>query len=113
MHEYSIVSSIVERVERELAAHPGAVARKLHLKIGELAGVEVPLLRTAYDLFREHTPCEQAELAVDLVPAEWRCTVCARAIPAGEVLRCCNRPAKLAAGDDITLERIEMEVRDV
>src|SRR5512135_2098972 len=111
MHEYSIVASLVDRVQRELDAHPGAVARKLHLRIGELSGVEVELLRTAYDTFRARTACDQAELAVDLVPADWRCTTCGRAIPAGEILRCCNRPAKLAAGDDIILERIEMEVR--
>ena len=115
MHEYSIVASLVDRVERELVAHPGAIAKKLHVRIGELAGVEVPLLRTAYDTFRPHTACEAAELAIDTVPPDWRCTGCGRPIAAGAVLRCpdCGRPARLAAGDDIILERIEMEVPDV
>jgi hypothetical protein len=36
-----------------------------------------------------------------------------RVIPPGSVLRCCDSPARLAAGDDILLERIEMEVPDV
>lgn len=113
MHEYSIVASLVDRVQRELDAHPGAVARKLHVRIGELSGVEVPLLRTAYDTFRERSACASAELAIQPVAAEWRCDTCHHVLPAGAILRCCGRPAKLAAGDDIILDRIEMEVRDV
>ena len=115
MHEYSIVSSLVERVAHEVALHPGAVARKLHVRIGELAGVEIELLRTAYNTFRPRTACEAADLAIDEVPADWRCSSCARPIANGALLRCpaCGRPARLVAGDDIILERIEMEVPDV
>jgi hydrogenase nickel incorporation protein HypA/HybF len=115
VHEYSIVAALVDRVQRELDAHPGATARTLHLRIGELAGVELELLRTAFTTFRERSACAEAELAIEQVPAAWRCARCDRAIAAGAVLRCpgCGRPAELAAGDDIILERIEMEVRDV
>jgi hydrogenase nickel incorporation protein HypA/HybF len=115
MHEYSIISALVERVEREVEARPGAVVLRLHVRIGELAGVELDLLRTAFELFRERTVCERAELALELVPAIWRCPRCARVIAPGAVLRCadCNRPARLDAGGDIILERIELEVSDV
>lgn len=113
MHEYSIVASLVERVGRELVTRPGATVRRLHVRIGELAGVEVALLRTAFETFRDHTVCAGAELAIACVPAVWRCRRCGRDLPAGAVLRCCDRPAELAGGDDIFLDRIEMEVRDV
>jgi hydrogenase nickel incorporation protein HypA/HybF len=113
MHEYSIVGSLVDRVEREVYAHPGAIVRRLHVRIGELAGVEVELLRTAFETFRERTVCAQSELDIESIAAVWRCTVCGEAIERGTPLRCCDRPAKLAAGDDIILERIEMEVPDV
>jgi hydrogenase nickel incorporation protein HypA/HybF len=113
MHEYSIVASLVDRVKREADAHPGATVRRLHVRIGELAGVEIQLLRTAYETFRARTVCEAAELAIAAVPAVWRCTRCDRELPAGAVLRCCDRPARLAGGDDIFLDRIEMEVPDV
>ena len=109
MHEYSIVAALVERVQHELAQRPGAVARVVHVKIGELAGVELPLLATAFDTFG----CTGATLAIEQVPAAWRCTRCQRAIPLGERLQCCGKPARLAAGDEIVLERIAMEVRDV
>jgi hydrogenase nickel incorporation protein HypA/HybF len=115
MHEYSIVASLVERVQREVVARPGAVVRRLHVRIGELAGVELELLRTAFETFRERSVCDGAELDIESVPAVWQCSRCDRAIAPGTVLRCpdCKRPARLASGDDIILERIEMEVPDV
>jgi len=113
MHEYSIVAALVDRVEREALARPGAIVRRLHVRIGELAGVEIPLLAAAYETFQKCSVCEVAELVIEAVPAEWRCPACNRVLPAGAVLRCCDRPARLAAGDDIFLDRIEMEVRDV
>ncbi|HZJ62304.1 MAG TPA: hydrogenase maturation nickel metallochaperone HypA [Kofleriaceae bacterium] len=115
MHEYSIVSALVDRVQREADAHRGAIVRKLHLRIGELAGVEIELLRTAFLTFRERGVCAAAEIDIEPVPAAWRCKRCELPIAAGAVLRCprCGRPAELAAGDDIILERIEMEVPDV
>lgn len=115
MHEYSIVSALVDGVLAAVAGHPGAVVRRVHVQIGELAGVEIELLRTAFTTFRDHTVCENAELAIHPVAADWRCPACNRSIPVGAALRCpdCHRPAKLVAGDDITLARVEMEVSDV
>lgn len=115
MHEYSIVSALVDRVQREADAHPGAVVQRLHVRIGEVAGVEVELLRTAFMTFREHSACAEAELTITSVAAAWRCSRCDREITAGAILTCpaCKRPARLVAGDDIILERIEMEVPDV
>jgi hydrogenase nickel incorporation protein HypA/HybF len=115
VHEYSIVAALVDRVQRELDAHPGAIVRKLRVRIGELAGVEIDLLRTAFETFRERSVCADADLDIERVPAVWQCTRCKLPIAAGAVLRCpgCGRPAELAAGDDIILERIEMEVCDV
>jgi hydrogenase nickel incorporation protein HypA/HybF len=84
MHEYSIVSSLVDQVEHVVAAHPGAIVRRVHVQVGAYAGVEPSLLQTAYDTFREHTVCERAELRIASVP-----------------------------GDDLMLQRVEMEVPDV
>ena len=115
MHEYSIVAALVDRVQREVAGRPGAIARKLRVRIGEQSGVELDLLRTAYTTFRARSACAEAELELVQVPAIWRCLRCDLSIPAGALLRCpsCGHPARLTSGDDIILERIEMEVPDV
>lgn len=115
MHEYSIVSSLVDRVQQEAALHNADIVTRLHVQIGELSGVELDLLKTAFDTFRERTICDGAELVIEPTVAKWACRTCDRPIPRGSVLRCdsCGRPARLVQGDEIILNRIEMEVSDV
>lgn len=111
MHEYSIVQSLVDSVEAAVGAREAKVHR-IEVRIGELSGVDAGLLATAYEVFRAGTRCERAAMVIDRVPARWECPRCAIVIPAGRVLRCpaCDEPARLAAGDEIILQRIELEV---
>ena len=115
MHEYSIVASLIDRVQQEAAAHGGSRVHRLHVKIGELSGVELDLLKTAFDTFREQTICDGAELAINTVAASCACPSCNRPVVRGAILRCdtCGRPARMLEGDEIILERIEMETPDV
>ena len=115
MHEYSLVAALVERVEVELAGRPSARVHRVHVCIGELAGVEIDLFRTAYETFRERSVLTDAELTVRRAEARWQCPRCGRDIARGEMLSCaaCGAPARLSQGDEIVLERIEIEVPDV
>lgn len=112
MHEYSLVQALLQQVERQARAHRATAVHRLEVSIGELSGVEVALFETAYATFRERTLCARTELAVRTVPARWACPDCGRELERGEALRCaaCGLPARLEAGDEMTLERIEMEV---
>jgi hydrogenase nickel incorporation protein HypA/HybF len=115
MHEYSIVSALLARVEAEARAHGAEAVHSIRVQIGELSGVERDLLEAAYELARERTLCQQAELEIVPVPARWVCTSCEATIQKGAALQCpfCDVPAHLAEGDEILLERVEMEVPDV
>lgn len=115
MHEYSIVSSLIDKVSGEVAARGATRVHRLEVDIGELAGVEIDLLTVAYDTFRAGTVCDGAALEVRPVAAVWACPRCAGTIPRGAVLRCprCDEPARLTQGDEIVLTRIELEVSDV
>ena len=112
MHEYSIVQALIERVAAEARARGATSVHRLSVRIGELSGVEAELLSTAYDTFRERTICEGAELDLEIVAARWQCPGCGGAIARGAVLTCpsCALPARLVHGDEILLDRIEMEV---
>jgi hydrogenase nickel incorporation protein HypA/HybF len=112
VHEYSIVQALVERVAIEARAHNAAAVHRLSIRVGEASGVDVELLTTAYATFRERTICADAELVVRHVPARWECSACGADVPARGVLQCrrCGAPPRLAAGDEIVLDRIEMEV---
>lgn len=112
MHEYSLIQSLVERVEVEARAREATAIHRVNVQIGELAGVDIELFKTAYITFRERTVCEHADLQVEVVPVVWACDTCGARIAPGQPLQCptCERPATLIRGDDIVLARIEMEV---
>ena len=111
MHEYSIVQSLIERVDHEARSHGATRVHRVRISIGELAGVEVDLLRTAFETVRHRTSCHDAQLDVRQVKARWECRTCGAAIAPGAPLRCatCAQPARLASGDEIMLDQIEME----
>ena len=115
MHEYSIVQSLLDRVEREAAARGATVVHRLRLQIGEMSGVETELLRSAYETFTDRSICAGAELEIVPVPVSWGCPACDTEVPAVGALRCaeCGGPARMVAGDELILERIEMEIPDV
>ncbi|OFW05192.1 MAG: hydrogenase nickel incorporation protein HypA [Acidobacteria bacterium RIFCSPLOWO2_02_FULL_68_18] len=112
MHEYSIVQALFERVAAEARTRRATAVHRLSIRIGELSGVEPDLLTTAYETFRTETICAGAALDLRVVPARWTCPGCGRGFDRGDVLRCaaCGVPARLAGGDEIMLDRIEMEV---
>ena len=112
MHEYSIVRALLDRVEAEARGHGAVAVRRILVRIGDSAGVERDLFATAYAVFRERTLCESAELEIEGVATRWQCPHCDASIASGALLRCqtCDVPAHLVAGDEIILERVEMEV---
>jgi hydrogenase nickel incorporation protein HypA/HybF len=114
MHEYSIISALVDRIEAEARPHPGAKVRRVTVTIGELAGVETELLATAFETFRGGTICADATLTIEPRAARWACPKCQAEIPRGAILRCepCSAPARLLSGDEIMLQRVELEVED-
>lgn len=111
MHEYSLVSALVRKAEEEARARGATAVLGLHVRVGALAGVEPTLLASAFTLCRAGL-LEGAELSVETTQAEWDCPRCGASVAAGGVLRCaaCGVPARLVSGDELLLERIEMEV---
>jgi hydrogenase nickel incorporation protein HypA/HybF len=81
MHEYSIVQALYDTVATQAAAKHATRVHEVRVRIGDMAGVDVGLLETAWNVFRVRTLCETAVMQVDRV-----------------------------AGDDLVLERIVMEV---
>ena len=112
MHEYSIVQAMFDQIEAQARERHAIAVKRVCVRIGASAGVDVPLLKTAYDSFRVRTICDAAPLVVDEVPARWACPGGHGDIAPGRPLTCptCGRPARMASGDEIVLERLELEV---
>ena len=82
MHEYSLVQAMFEQIGASMRAHGAVAVHRVRVRIGNRAGVEPALFRTAYDVFRVKTACAGAPL--DIVAVE--------------------------ASDELTLDQLEMEV---
>ena len=114
MHEYSIVSSLIDQAENAARRNGATGIASLTVRIGESSGVDARLLGIAFETFREKTICAQARLDIERVPSQWSCPKCgAPPLPDGP-LRCfaCNQPMQLVSGDEIVLAHLELEVPD-
>jgi hydrogenase nickel incorporation protein HypA/HybF len=112
MHEYSLVEALLAQVEREARARHATAVHRVTVRIGAVGGVEPTLFRTAFEARRQGTLCRNAELEMETEAERWICSVCGEPIAAGSRLACsnCGWPARLAGGDALTLERVELEV---
>ncbi|MBK6694339.1 MAG: hydrogenase maturation nickel metallochaperone HypA [Myxococcales bacterium] len=115
MHEISLVHSLFDQADRAIAPHKSRAVRLMKVRIGELAGVDAGLFRTAFDGCRTERGYAAAALEIDLERAAWSCAACGAALTQGDRLRCtaCDGEARLTKGGDLILDRLELEVVDV
>lgn len=115
MHEASLVQALFDEADRAIAPHRSSAVTQLKVRIGELAGVDAVLFRTAFDVCRAERGYAAAQLEIVCEPATWACSGCGASIARGQQLRCgmCEGRIVLAAGGDLLLERLELEVTDV
>ena len=112
MHEFSLVQALLARAEEEALSRGASAVHAVRVRLGAQSGVEQSLFTSAYEVCRLGTLCEGAELEIESVPARWACRLCGREVAQGEVLACdvCGAPARLVGGDELILERVELEV---
>ena len=58
-----------DQIDRVAAAHRARAVTRIHVVIGEFAGVDRDLFATAYDVIRTGTRCERAALHIAFEPA--------------------------------------------
>jgi hydrogenase nickel incorporation protein HypA/HybF len=115
MHEVSLVEALFDQTDRAIGTHPRAAVRLVTVRIGELAGVECELFQTAFEACKAERGYPSAALGIVSERAAWRCAECGAVVPPGGPLRCplCDGSARLHAGGDLILQRVELEVSDV
>jgi len=115
VHEVSLVHALFDQADRAIAPHASRAVRQLNVRIGELAGVDPDLFRTAFDGCRSDRGYAAAELEISLEDAVWSCAACGAVVARGGPLHCaaCEGEARLSAGGELFLDRVELEVVDV
>jgi hydrogenase nickel incorporation protein HypA/HybF len=85
----------------------------IRLRIGALSGVAPEALRFAFEVLAPGTLAEQAELAIESVPARFWCAECRREFVSDDLLaECpgCHRPSgELRAGRELEVASLEIE----
>ena len=114
MHELSIALSLLDAAAEEADRHAGKRVAALHLRLGPLSGVVGDALRSAYEVAREGSPFETAELLIVEAPIVIYCAKCAADRPAQSIqeLVCsiCGTPAeRVVSGRELELVALELE----
>jgi hydrogenase nickel incorporation protein HypA/HybF len=112
VHEVSLVEALFDQAERAIAPHAATAVRRVTVRIGELAGVDAELFRTAFEGCKDARGYGAAALEIVGEAAAWRCAACGAAVAADGPLQCgaCDGVPRLAAGGDLILQRLELDV---
>ena len=113
MHELAICQALLAQVS-ELAADRQAVGvTGIHVGIGPLSGVEADLLQDAFPIAAAGTLARAASLHLRRTRVRVRCEECGAetAVVANRLLcgKCAAWRTTLISGDELILERVELE----
>ena len=107
MHEVSLMKNLLDTVEETARRESGEPVKVIHLRIGELSGVNIEALTFAFEVLKEGTLSSGASLEFERVPLEARCKRCDTDFrPEQLIFRC----AKCGSGDIEILSGREMHV---
>jgi hydrogenase nickel incorporation protein HypA/HybF len=76
MHEASLSQGLMRILLDEAECHGVRSITRVWLKVGRLQAVEPRALQACFGMFAEGTLAEGAELIIEHVPVQVRCTVC-------------------------------------
>jgi len=115
MHELSICQALIEQVIQIADEHHAVRVTGIYLTIGPLSGVEPHLLEQAFPFAAVETVAEGARLAIDKSPVRVYCSRCGKEtiVAANKLLcgECGTWQTELTAGDEMILQRVELENR--
>ena len=76
MHEYSIVSALIQACEKQAQMHHAKAIKAIDIDVGRLSGIEVHFLEQSFDLFKEETCCAEATLNIHVCDVVVECKRC-------------------------------------
>ena len=117
MHEIGIANSILDAVRTEAACHPGAIPRKVAVRIGELAAVDDEALRFAFDVLTRDTELESLQLEIESCPRRQRCGACGTEfnVASYEIKcpQCGKERTECIGGEQLELAYLEMDEQEM
>ena len=118
MHEYSIITSLIEMCEREASAHNATAVERIKIALGERSGVESALLRSAFETFKlDSVVCAKAVLEIESRGVMLACEACggefgAQGLQYGICPNCQSHNVKITQGKELDLLNLELVVEE-
>lgn len=117
MHEYSIVTALLELCENHAKSNQAKKVTKVVVALGERSGVEPQLLESAFEVFKLDSVCAESELVIETKPMKFRCHSCGaefspKGIDFGSCEVCKAPNPELVGGKEMHLQSLEMEAED-
>ena len=113
MHEAGIAEYLIEIAAQHLQRVPHGPVRRLHVRIGEMAGVNPDSLDFAFECMAKGTELEGARLDVERIPLQLDCDACGRRTPVEDyVFRCgaCgSETTRIATGRELQFVAIDVD----
>jgi len=112
MHEFSVVTSLLETVEQEAQQHGASRVLGIDLVIGERASIMDESLFFYFDMLAPGTLAEGAKLTAKRVPSEFNCLECGKSYVAGTDWHCphCGGLGQVSEkGSEFYIDSIEIE----
>jgi hydrogenase nickel incorporation protein HypA/HybF len=112
VHELSICEAMLRQVEGIAHEHNARRVVKIHIQVGPLSGVELPLLERAFPLAVAGTIAADAELVAASSPVRVRCRKCGAegTRPPNRLVcpECETWEVDITSGRELLLARVEL-----
>jgi hydrogenase nickel incorporation protein HypA/HybF len=113
MHELSIMQSALSAALAEAEKAHATRVHVLRLRVGALSGVVPEALEFAFETLSQGTPAQGARLAIEPVPARFRCVPCDHEFVVEDMLVVCpacgGSNAELRAGRELEIASLEVD----
>ncbi len=113
MHEYSIVTALLEQCEQHASDNQATAISKVVVKIGVLSGVEPALLATAFDTFKQEGRARDAEFIIQHQGIVLQCNQCHQRSDVAErsviCPQCNSFDTHIVEGEEMLLMQLELE----
>jgi hydrogenase nickel incorporation protein HypA/HybF len=116
MHEFSLAKTLIGQVDRLRQEHAGARVISVCVEVGELSGVELELLQSAFGVLTAESPLRGTNLELQAVPLVAHCDACGHEFQVRRFTfrcsKCDDTRLTLLRGEHLVLREVTLEGMD-
>jgi len=113
MHEMAMAQEIINIVNTTLSDHPGKIATKVCVKIGEMAAVVPESLEFSYNALIQKTNLQKSHLEIEIIPITASCEKCHQEFDISDFEFFCpychSQQIRIKSGDELYISELEVE----